>query len=315
MEVQEVETADDWEDIVSRCFVPLTCLSFEERFRGRMEHLRIDDRLTVSSVESAGHSAERTARTARRADGDDLHLSLQLHSTGLVAQNERSVRVSPGSVTTYATDQGYYLDYSAPQQRQLIVQVSRSSLGIPNQLIEESCRRLLVPSNASTRTLFSHASALRQAVPLATASGVHELAEATRDLAATMIRSSFTTTEVLPQTPAALLATVEEHLRHHASDPDLSLEAVAHRHYISRRKLYLLFERNDTTPADFLRRTRLRMGERMLRELDAPVADVAVRAGFSDPTTFSRAFRREYGATPREYRDQHAPRALASSAA
>ncbi|WP_281887197.1 AraC family transcriptional regulator [Agromyces rhizosphaerae] len=313
--MQEVQTADEWEDIVSRCFVPLSCLSFEECFYGRMEHLRIDDRLTVSSVESAGHSAERTARTARHADGDDLHLSLQLGSTGLVAQNERSVRVGPGSVTSYATDQAYYLDYSPPSQRQLIIQVSRSSLGIPNRLIDESCRRLLVPSNASTRTLFAHASALRSAVPLATPSGVDELAEATRDLAATMIRSSFTASEVLPQTPAALLATIEEHLRHHAADPELSLDSVAHRHYISRRKLYLLFERNDTTPADFLRRTRLRIGERMLRDEDDPVADVAVRAGFSDPTTFARAFRREYGATPREYRDLHAPRIPAHSAA
>ncbi|QTX03589.1 AraC family transcriptional regulator [Agromyces archimandritae] len=302
MDVLEVQTADDWEDIVSRLFVPLSCLSFEDRFYGRMAHLQLDDRLAIASVTTAGTSAERTARTASHADSDDLHLSLQVNSTGIVSQNERRVRVSPGSVTTYATDEAYHLDYSAPAQRQLIVQVSRSSLGIPNRLIDDSCRRLLVPSNASTRTLFTYASALQDRAPLATATGLDELAETTRDLAATMIRSSFTASGVMPQTSAGLLATIEDHLRHHATDAGLSLEAVAHRHYISRRKLYLLFERVGTTPADYLRRHRLGLARTLLAAGSIPVGEVAFRAGFSDPTTFARAFRREYGCTPREFR-------------
>ena len=34
------------------------------------------------------------------------------------------------------------------------------------------------------------------------------------------------------------------------------------------------------------------------------VSDIAFRSGFVDPSTFSRMFRRRYGLTPREAREQ-----------
>lgn len=300
--VIEAQSAQEWQDIVSNCFIPLDCSAFEDGFRGRMEHVRLDERISVSSARSSGHIAHRTEHTARHAENDDLHISLQLESTGVVAQDGRSAAVVPGSVSSYATDAAYRLDYTASGQHQVVIQVSRSSLGIPNRLIDASCRRLLVPTNASTRTLFTWAMELQPHAAAATPSGLDDLAEATRDLTATMFRSSFSSGQVMPQTGAGLLSTIEDHLRHYAGDSDLSLDRVAHSHYISRRKLYLLFEMKGTTPADRLRRIRLEMGEQLLRTGRLPVNEIAYRVGFSDPTTFARAFRREYGCTPRDYR-------------
>lgn len=302
MAVLEAQCADEWQDIVSNCFIPLTCSAFEPGFIGKMEHVRLDERISVSSARSSGHIADRTARTARQADNDDLHVSLQISSSGVVSQQGNSTPVTPGSVVSYATDAAYHLDYSASGQHQVVIQVSRSSLGIPNRLIDDACRRLLVPTGRSTRTLYAWATSLQGRAVHATASGLEDLAETTRDLAATMFRSSFSSSEVMPQTGAGMLATIEEHLQHHADDPDLSLDRVAHSHYISRRKLYLLFEAAGTTPADHLRRIRLEMGAKLLREGRDPVTEIAFRVGFADPTTFARAFRREYGCNPRDYR-------------
>ena len=46
------------------------------------------------------------------------------------------------------------------------------------------------------------------------------------------------------------------------------------------------------------------VAERMLRHSNIPIATVSRRLGYSDPATFSRAFRRWYGQTPWQFRKQ-----------
>lgn len=47
---------------------------------------------------------------------------------------------------------------------------------------------------------------------------------------------------------------------------------------------------------------RLQAARRMMADTAHPVRDVALRCGFGDPTSFSRAFRRRFGITPRQVR-------------
>ncbi|MCF4120891.1 AraC family transcriptional regulator [Antribacter sp. KLBMP9083] len=322
MVVLEAESADTWEAVVSGCFVPLNCAGFEPDFTGRMEHTALDERLSVSLVTTCGTSAERSPRLAARAATDDLHLSLQRSSTGRVVQDGRVTPVRPGSVTVYATDRPYYLDYSPPGQQQLIVQVSGSSLGLPARMIEAATARLAVPSgqrSSAAGSLFSYVAALAGAGgdPAGAAGGERgdgprpgEAADVARDLAQVMIRASFGGGPVVPRTAGGLRHTVQEFLRAHATTPGLDVEEVARCHFVSRRKLYQVFGEAGLAPAEFLRRERLRAAARLLRAGGPgarPVEQVAYACGFDDPTTFTRAFRRVYGCTPREWRARPAP--------
>ena len=56
------------------------------------------------------------------------------------------------------------------------------------------------------------------------------------------------------------------------------------------------------TPHQFILRTRLRHAAARLATEDAKVIDIALDAGFNDVSTFNRAFRAEFGTTPRAYR-------------
>jgi hypothetical protein len=67
-----------------------------------MEHVRLDADVSVSFVTTDGLVVERTPRLAARADSDDIHISLQVQSTGWVGQGGATVAVRPGSVTVYA---------------------------------------------------------------------------------------------------------------------------------------------------------------------------------------------------------------------
>jgi AraC-like DNA-binding protein len=59
------------------------------------------------------------------------------------------------------------------------------------------------------------------------------------------------------------------------------------------------------TPQRFLRRLRLRIASRALVYTDESLSDIALSCGFADQSHFSREFRRQFGRTPREYREHY----------
>lgn len=104
---------------------------------------------------------------------------------------------------------------------------------------------------------------------------------------------------------AARLKLVRQDILQRLSDPDLGIEAVARRQGITPRYIQRLLEAEDTTFSDFVREHRLERAFRMLQERDpasCTITTIAYDAGFSDVTTFNRAFRRRFEATPSEVR-------------
>lgn len=66
------------------------------------------------------------------------------------------------------------------------------------------------------------------------------------------------------------------------------------------------------TPHQYLRRTRLREAAMRLLLEPARIIDIAFDSGFSDLSNFNRAFRSEFGASPRVYRTSAAHRPTSS---
>jgi AraC-like DNA-binding protein len=89
-------------------------------------------------------------------------------------------------------------------------------------------------------------------------------------------------------------------------DPRLSVVAVCRRFAISPRLLHRLFEGQEHTFAQTVRTMRLERCARLLADpLDrSTITDIALRHGFTDSASFSRAFRRNFGIAPREMREQ-----------
>ena len=99
-----------------------------------------------------------------------------------------------------------------------------------------------------------------------------------------------------------------QYLKTHVRDPDLTVSRLAREHGISERYAYLVLSRQGISPADWIR-TRLLTGA--ARDLLRPAAktptitEIAYSWGFPDQSNFTRAFRRHYGMSPREYRRTH----------
>jgi AraC family transcriptional regulator len=61
-------------------------------------------------------------------------------------------------------------------------------------------------------------------------------------------------------------------------------------------------EQTGRTIGDFLQDEMLNRAKHLLHETDDSIADVAARIGFRSATSFSTAFRREIGESPRAFR-------------
>ncbi len=83
---------------------------------------------------------------------------------------------------------------------------------------------------------------------------------------------------------------------------DATLEAVAARLEVPARRLRSELEGAGTSFQQVLEEYRSRLARRLLARTDEPIEQIAYLAGFSEPSTFYRAFKRWTQETPAEYR-------------
>ncbi len=90
-------------------------------------------------------------------------------------------------------------------------------------------------------------------------------------------------------------------------DGDLSLGTLARASGLSPYHFLRTFERlTGVTPHQYVLRARLRAAATRLATEAGRVIDVALESGFGDISNFNRAFRTEFGVSPRAYRQRYA---------
>jgi len=98
------------------------------------------------------------------------------------------------------------------------------------------------------------------------------------------------------------LLKAESYLQERFSE-SFSLKDVAE--YVGIHPVYLAqtFRKfNRTTVGNYVRSIRLENARRQLIETDFSLTDISYKSGFSDQSHFTRLFKREFGTTPKEYR-------------
>jgi len=133
------------------------------------------------------------------------------------------------------------------------------------------------------------------------------LATATRSLVAACIAPRVERSEAaeVPLT-SLLIDRARRVVRQNMASPEFGPERLARLMAMSRSKLYRLFESTGGV-AHFINRERLREAHRRLASTrDAlSIHVIGNEVGFIDHSTFSRAFRREFGYSPTEARERH----------
>ncbi|TMV05537.1 GlxA family transcriptional regulator [Ruegeria sediminis] len=94
------------------------------------------------------------------------------------------------------------------------------------------------------------------------------------------------------------LALMQEHL-----ETPLSIPEIARRVGRSQKVLEARMRADlGASPTQVYRRLRLNLARKLVAETDLPIGEIALRAGYDDPSAMTRAFRAEFGTSPRSVR-------------
>ena len=97
-------------------------------------------------------------------------------------------------------------------------------------------------------------------------------------------------------------------------EEDLSLDSLAAFFYVSKFHISHIFKDNmGISLHQYILKKRLHASKNAILS-GQPIGQVYHQYGFKDYTSFFRAFKKEYGASPKEYRSQHRPLASSQSA-
>lgn len=83
-----------------------------------------------------------------------------------------------------------------------------------------------------------------------------------------------------------------------------TIDRVARKLQLSERTLHRRLKEAGTTYSELLDQCRLRQAKQLLGATDAKLYEIAEATGYKDPSSFSRAFFRWTGDTPRRFRKQ-----------
>jgi AraC-like DNA-binding protein len=108
--------------------------------------------------------------------------------------------------------------------------------------------------------------------------------------------------EPVAQELSPFVAKATEFVNAHLADTELTAEMMAREMAMSRSKLFeLMKQETGKAVMEFVRDLRLEYAARRLEAGDS-VAEITYACGFSDPSSFRRAFANKYGVTPSQYR-------------
>jgi len=307
--VEADERLEYWCDAICSTYVELECDAIQsapgaQPFFGE---IRIDDlaSLELSTVDSHGQLVKRTRSCINASDADYFLTSVQTKGAGVILQDGRQATLTAGQFALYDSIRPYELQFNGP--------FCQTVLRIPRTLLIE---RLPTAEWLTARTLDGHAGVGRVALGMLQEIASQDVkipapyAERLRDsLLDLMTLACAESAEDAPAHVSSVqlvqLRAVQTFIDEHLAEADLDPARIAAAHRISVRYLNMLFSAVNSTASRWIWKRRLDFARADLsdpRRASQTISEIAYRWGFNDLSHFSRAFRKQFGASPKDFR-------------
>jgi AraC-like DNA-binding protein len=302
-DLRDIETAsisEGWHEVLARTYG----VGFDvrpaprdgKRFAASASRWSLGTLALVRTTHDAGTGRRGPAEIA--VTEDDVVGLLYLRTGTLALQFDgREATLRPGQLVLWDGQQRGGFAAFGPVDNQTVV-IPRSRLRSVAPAFERLVGHPFAASDPTVRLIGHFLSSLPSAVGDLDAAGRVAVGDATVDLA----RAVLAPRVMAADRPApALLTAVRLYIDRHLADPALSPAAIAAANAISLRTLHRLFEPTDTSVQTAIRQARLeRCHAELLRGGDESVTTIAMRWGFRNMSSFSRAFRDRYGDCARD---------------
>ena len=239
--------------------------------------------------------------------GDDLLLAVNVRGCSVARQRDRDLILRDGDALFATRDvTGFTLTRPTPG-RFIGIRVPREAVALLLGRLDETPICLVPHRTEALNLLVTYASAIAEALPLATLELQRLAVSHMHDLIAATIRATRDGQAIAEGRgiAAARLQAIMADISSNLGDGDLGVAEIARRHRVTPRYIHKLFESEGLTFSSFVLGQRLSRAHRILsdpRFADRNISSVAFDVGFGDLSYFNRTFRRRYAATPTDIR-------------
>jgi len=257
--------------------------------------------LTVSRVSSPATLVSRPKSAIRRSAVDHWVISLSELSGRDVQLRDRSLKVPAGVPVVLSLGEEIRVNHDEDDDR-LQFLLSRDRFDRIAHLLEVATAERLPAAQGNF--LADYMRLLARNLPTIAAPDADRLPGAVEAMVAACIAPSADRVATAQrQIDVTLMERVRRSVRENLFSPSLGTKRLCRDAAMSRSQLYRVLG-SEGGVAHYIRRRRLSKSFSMLSDASNgyPIAKVAEMLCFADPSSFSRAFRQEFGLTPREVR-------------
>jgi len=292
-----------WREAVCQTYLPLEPEQLiSDCFDGNLHSVNSAS-LQLSRVNTVAASIRRTAAGIARGQDGSFFANLQLSGEAMVEQQGETRLARPGDIVLVDTNEPFAIHFA--QGCDLICAT------VPGDRLRSHLHR---PAGGSARVISGRGAGRLAAAYLGALPELADDFDLIDDLAADQLcallrraassePSAVASRDRLPR----ILGFIADELH----NPNLSAKLVCRELRISRSQLFEVLAAAGITFASYIRQQRLQRCLHQLRDArfaNVPVGEIARRWGFASHETFSRAFRRVYGAAPVSFRQHAEPR-------
>ena len=285
-----------WVDAHAQALFPLSIsLGAGGPARGRIDAQPLGP-LHLLRFRGAASVVARTAADIACDDPERCQAMLVLRGPCSIEQGARAAELRPGDLAVFDSSRPFRVPHRETFDI-LLLSVPRDLLPLPPRARPE----VRVPATSGTGAV-----AGRLLVDLWEQLDRGSVSAADADMQdAVLAVSRALHREPAAGAPAPTLGQVKADAERRLVDAALGPAALSASHHVSLRRLHAMFAAEGETAAGWIRRRRLELVMRDLRDpalAHLPVARIGAEHGIVNASQLSRAFRREFGCSPREVR-------------
>lgn len=302
---------DTWRGMLRDCIVELDATPVDGAADGGPDYTGwvylVDlGPLSITDVGTDPARVARTARTIGRSQDDFYHLSVAQRPCWS-GQAEHETRMGAGDAVLLDCTMPFWLAADGFAHH-VVLNVPKAAFTRTLHVERDLLGRRIAADNPALRVLMAAVAELgKDPGALPPGAGL-EIGHTLTELLVSTLRMTQTGR---PDTGGANLGRhaqllrMQDFVRRHLAEPDLSTKTLAAAFDVSVRYVELVFRDGGSSPSRFIRDTRMGEARRILgdpRQRHRSVAAVGRSVGIENASVFARTFRARYDLTPREYR-------------
>lgn len=305
-ELPQREKFEYWRDAVMGLFDPISLqVAMDRPFNGKMKAFEFND-IWLAQATSSAYQSSRSRNEIGRLNNGYYHLLSPSKGRVVLCQGNKQVTVHANQATFLAGDQPFSVNFIGGENELISLQVPASQLDARVTSVRNLCVQELTKNSAVGVVLVSLLKGLPRALGSKDPHNLSILRHTVLDLIEVTLReASGNMSDGVHARQRVDSHMVQRFIETHLSDPELSPAKVAAALNVSVRTVHARFDGLDTTFMRFVRECRLQKIAKCLTDCSGArprLTDIIFEWGFSDASTFNRAFRKLYGVAPRDYR-------------